>query len=155
MRSICRRFSCNTGFTGHKNSGVTGHLYEDWSTARVGPYGWLETGQNNTTTESSEGMFVLDNGTLKTTGTSDRNYHFTGPGMSGTSNYTITGKLRVGDASAEFGINFYSQWPDESKKYSLVRQSDGKFTVRAYSDASTYTTVATTQDVYADSTGKW
>jgi hypothetical protein len=39
----------------------------------------VETGQNNTTEESSDGKFVRENSMLKITDTGDRNYWFDGP----------------------------------------------------------------------------
>jgi hypothetical protein len=50
----------------------------------------------------------------------DRNMFFSGPNMKGLNNYTIQGKIKFDDASAEFGIDFYWQWPGLAKKYSLI-----------------------------------
>jgi hypothetical protein len=41
------------------------------------------------------------------------------------SDYTIRGALKFDNAAAEFGINFYAQWPDTAQKYMLMRESDG------------------------------
>jgi hypothetical protein len=45
--------------------------------------------------------------------------------MDALSDYTIRGSLKFDNAAAEFGINFYAQWPDTAQKYMLMRESDG------------------------------
>jgi hypothetical protein len=42
--------------------------------------------------------------------------------MGGLKNYTVKGKIKFDDANAEFGINVYSQWPNDHKMYSIFLQ---------------------------------
>jgi len=128
----------NTGTGLYRDAGNAGHLYESW-TAPNGtrtPYRWFETGYFNGLTESGNN-FVHDNGVLRTNAINGRNYHFTGPGMKGLSNYTVRGTFKFDVDTVEFGINFYSQWPNEARKYTLMRERDGLLRLYYYSGPNT------------------
>jgi len=119
----------NTANSGYKSGGNVGHLYEDWASERNKPFKWLETDTNNSLTEVSSSVFSRDNGTLKTNSSNKRNYTFTGPNMSGLKNYTVKGKIKFDDANAEFGINVYSQWPNDHKMYSIIKKNNKRFSL--------------------------
>jgi hypothetical protein len=69
-------------------------------------------------------------------------------------NYSISGKFRFDSSNAEFGVSFYSQWPDDDKKYSLVRNSDGY--MKLYYDVDgNRSEVGATDSAVAASPGVW
>jgi hypothetical protein len=63
--------------------------------------------------------------------------------MKGLKNYIIQGKIKFDNTAAEFGINFYGQWPDSAKKYSLIKGNDGLARLYYYSSASARTLLRT------------
>jgi hypothetical protein len=131
----------NTGSQVYRDAGNAGHLYEAWTAPNGSrpPYRWFETGFFNSLTASGN-TFTHDNGVLRTTTLNARNYHFTGPGMENLSNYTVRGTFKFDTDDAEFGINFYSQWPHEAKKYTLMREQDGMLRLYYY-DGTTRTQI--------------
>jgi Peptidase family C25 len=116
-----------TGNTQYKPSGNVGHVFSDWTTSGVYPYSWTEYDTSNSTIPSAAGKFDLvpDSFWVRTNAGSDRNYFYLGPNLKNLKNYVIQGKIKFDDPSAEFGINFYGQWPDSAKKYSLIKCADG------------------------------
>jgi hypothetical protein len=123
----------NTSFTGYKDAGAVGYLYEDWKAERVAPYRWLETQTGNSRTENvGTPAFIRDDGVYKTQQAGDRNSHFTGLGTGNSYHYTVSGTMKFDNASAEFGVNFYSQWPAASAKYTLMRKSTGAVHLYCY-----------------------
>jgi hypothetical protein len=114
----------------------------------VAPYEWLETGTGNGLTEVGTGSFVRSSADhyLITDASEDRNYHFTGPNTEQLSDYTIRGSFKFDSTDAEFGINFYSQWPDSAKKYVLMRESDGLARLYYYSGAASRTQLGSALD---------
>ena len=148
-----------TGYAGYRPAGTNGHLFEMWDGEKVKPYAWVESDTGNSTDTVTYGAFERDESKyiLKTDDANDRNYHFNGPRMSDVNFYTVKGKIKFDSSNAEFGINFYSQWPDEAKKYSIIRESDG-LAYLYYIDGSTYTaldTLDTSSNDLISSTGDW
>lgn len=153
----------NTGTQTYRDAGTVGHLYERWTQGNGSraPYRWMETGYFNSLTESGNN-FTASNGVLTSTALNDRNYHFTGPGMEGLSDYTVSGTFKFDVDTVEFGINFYSQWPDSARKYTVMRERDGLLRLYYYSGATTRTLLGTldvadtgANNDRADSVGKW
>jgi hypothetical protein len=136
-----------TGYNGNKPSGNVGYIWEDWSAAKVAPYKWQEYDVNNSLNPSA-GQFTREDSSMlvKTNAAGDRNMFFQGPNMNAMKNYTIQGKIKFDDASAEFGIDFYAQWPNSAKKYSLIRSADGLARLYYYSDSSTRTMLGSPLD---------
>jgi hypothetical protein len=134
-----------TGNTQYKPSGNVGYVFSDWTTGGVSPYFWFEYDVNNSTSSASGTFFHLigDSLWVRTNGAQDRNMFYIGPNMKNMKNYTIQGKIKFDDASAEFGINFYGQWPDSSKKYSIIKGSDGLARLYYYSGAGSRVAMAT------------
>jgi hypothetical protein len=139
-----------TGYNGNKPSGNVGYVWEDWSAAKAAPYKWQEYDSLNSvnSVDPSSGQFTRVDTSLfvKTNVAGDRNMFFQGPNMKVIKNYTIQGKIKFDDASAEFGIDFYAQWPNSSRKYSLIRSADGLARLYYYSDSSTRTMLGTPLD---------
>jgi hypothetical protein len=149
----------NTGNLDYKDGGNVGYLYEDWEVSRKLPFAWIESGANNARdTVTSGGVFFRDSGMLCTDASGDRNIHFNGPNMKNLKNYTIQGKMKFDNANAEFGINFYSQWPDSAKKYSLIRKNNGLVYLYYYSDPATALSLDTLDTASNDlmaTAGQW
>jgi hypothetical protein len=123
----------NTASVGYKDAGVVGYFEEKWVTDREKPYRWVETEAGNSRTEiSGTPVFIRDAGVYKTQAAADRNSHFSGPGTAGFRNYTIEGTVKFDDASAEFGVNFYSQWFSSPRKYTLMRRASGSVHMLCY-----------------------
>jgi hypothetical protein len=124
--------SWNTAYTGYKPAGEIGFLQENWFTKKKPPYKWkLTEGGNGLDTAAGE-AFSFDGYSISTSANNDTNLYFTGLGSDGWDNYTIKTKLKFSDATAEFGINFYGQWPDTYSKYCLIRESDGELQAYRY-----------------------
>lgn len=125
----------NTSFSGYRPATQVAQVYESWDTQKANPYKWLETGTYNTIKEQNDNKFTRQNGTLRLEPGTYRNYHLVGPAMANLKNYTITGSFKVEASTSTFGINFYSQWPTQSRKYSLVLCSDDTMRVYYYPDS--------------------
>ncbi len=116
-----------TGNTQYKPSGNVGYIFSDWTTNGVSPYYWGEYDVNNSTNTTGGGVFQMnpDSFWVQAGSGQDNNLFYTGPNLTGLKNYIMQGKIRFDNASAEFGINFYGQWPGTAKKYSIIRKADG------------------------------
>lgn len=147
----------NTSFTGYKEAGAVGYLYEDWKAFRAAPYQWLESDQGgvNDTVSAVNTVFELNNGVLKTDSAGGRNLHFVGPSTNNWKEYTVNGKIKFESSSARFGINVYSSYADSAKKYSIARRPDGKVEWLFYTGPNTKTTLKVSDSVLAPNTGVW
>jgi hypothetical protein len=143
-----------TGFNGNKPSGNVGYMWEDWSRVKATPYKWQEYDANNSLqpVQPGFGKFTRDEENLRvwTCEGGDINMFFQGPNMKPMRNYTISGKMKFSDASAEFGIDFYSQWPNQARKYTLMRKADGLAYLYYYSDSATAIPLDTEDIAHSD-----
>jgi hypothetical protein len=131
-----------TEYNHNKPSGNVGYIWEDWSSGKVHPYKWQEYDANNSLNPVSGNLALnADSLFVSTNVAGDINMFFEGPNMKAVKNYTINGKIRFSDASAEFGIDFYGQWPQTSRKFSIIRKSDKVAHVFYSSDSATSTDI--------------
>jgi len=149
--------SWNTNNMAYKPLEGAGYVYEDWKSVKKPPYEWVEYyGGNSTNRKPALDAFEIDQnaGVLKTNDAGSLNAFLHGPGLDTLTNYTIKGKFKFDSSNAQFGIGFYSQWPDDDKKYSLVRNSDGH--VKLYYDVDgNRTELDATDTAVAVSAGAW
>jgi hypothetical protein len=124
----------------------------------VSPYQeWIETAENNSLNPQTSGNFELQSGIVRIGGGGDRNMHLLGKSVDTLTNYTLKGMFMFDSSSAEFGVNFFSQWPTQSKKYTFMRETDGHVNLYYYPDStdSARQLVDTSDIAVADQPGQW
>lgn len=128
-------------------SGGIGTWSSDFQTSPTGTVvsGWLDTGADNSLTESDSLFSVLDVGGTRAFGTSSTLTNIHAHYVAGTSSqwtsYQLVGRMRVSDASAGIGVTAYSQYPSTDKYYRLRRLASDSFTIVPHG-----TTVSCTSD---------
>jgi hypothetical protein len=148
----------STSYAGYRKSQFAGHAYAAWDTLKVSPYQqWVETAENNSLNPQTSGNFEFQSGIVRIAGGGDRNMHLLGKSVDTLTNYTLKGMFTFDSSSAEFGVNFYSQWPTQSKKYTFMRETDGHVNLYYYPDSTDAARqlVDTSDIAVADQPGQW
>lgn len=116
-------------------TGAIGVWAHDFQTAATGSYvpGWLDTGADNSLTES-DGLFgVLDSSGNRVFGTSSDliniHSHVVSTGADQWSSYGLQGRMLITDANAGVGVTMYSQYPRADVYYRLRRQDSEAFEI--------------------------
>lgn len=122
--------------------GGTTTVSQDFQSSSTGTFisGWLDTGANNSLTESDDLFSVLDlNGNrviATSSGLVNIHSHYVSSGADQWSSYGLQGKMRLTDASAGIGVTVYSQYPRADVYYRLRRSSPGAFEISPHPDST-------------------
>ena len=112
--------------------------FEGVSIGSVVP-GWLDTGAKNSLVQDDSLFGVMDVGGNRVFGTSSGklNIHSHTGAAVGWSNYELSGRMRVENASGSVGVTAYSAYPSEDVYYKLFRigdQPDAAFWIVGHPD---------------------
>ena len=120
---------------------------QDFSNDGIGtdPSNWTDTGANNSMAEDDRLFKIYDidgDNAFGTTNTSATNIHshYTGAGSSAWQNYRYSGRMRIGSASDNIGVTFYSDYPNSDRYYRLRRESGTSFYISPHGTQCSGTT---------------